>query len=323
MPRPADGEQAQRPLAPADLLREGPLRRLGRELLVLVEVDSTNALLRRRAGELPDGTIATAEQQTAGRGRQGRKWQAPRGSSILLSVLLHEPADSPAISGATMLASLAACEAVAACTDCTPAVRWPNDIVIGKKKLGGVLVETAPLTCAPPTAAPLTAPVTAPVVDPHPPREGPGGGLQSLQNDPHPALPLKGGGLWRAVIVGIGLNCLQHRGHFPPELADAATSLELESAQPVDRAALAGTLVAGLDAHLVACGRDRAAWEQLAAQWKAHCADFGTHVTLQHDNQTFEGTVLDIDANGDLIVQLADGGRRQFPAATTTRLWRP
>src|SRR5262245_15113191 len=95
-----------RPLTLEDLLPHGPLARIGRAIHLLDTAASTNELLLRHAGAV-DGAIATAEFQTAGRGRQGRRWEAPRGSSILLSVLLIEPADSPLIIHAAQLAGLA------------------------------------------------------------------------------------------------------------------------------------------------------------------------------------------------------------------------
>jgi biotin-(acetyl-CoA carboxylase) ligase len=56
------------------------------------------------------------------------------------------------------------------------------------------------------------------------------------------------------------------------------------------------------------------------AEWKARCDDFGHRVRLQHDRQTFTGTVMDITETGDLLIQVDRGGRRCFAAATTTRI---
>ena len=138
---------------------------------MLAEVASTNSFLLEHAATCIDGTLACAEFQTAGRGRHNRVWQAPRGSSILLSILLVEPAESPLIPLAALLAALAAAEAIEAATTCQPALRWPNDIVVGSRKLGGVLAEAA-------HREPLPQPT-------------------------------------RSLVLGIGLNCYQQRGHFP------------------------------------------------------------------------------------------------------------
>lgn len=129
-----------------DLLPHGRLARLGAQVVMLAEVDSTNSYLLRRAGELPDGTIAWAELQTAGRGRFKRRWLAPRGTSVLLSILLREAEPTRWSVCAAQVAALAACEAIEQTTRCTPALRWPNDIVLDRRKIGGVLAESHLLT---------------------------------------------------------------------------------------------------------------------------------------------------------------------------------
>lgn len=262
-----------RPLCADDLRAAGPLRRVGRQVLCFDVLDSTNAYLLEHAEELGDGVVVVAEQQTAGRGRLGRRWHAPRGAGILLSVLLREPAESPLPAWAGLLAAVAAAEAIETTTDCVPTIRWPNDLLLGGRKVGGVLVETCPLAAG-----------------------------------------------QRGVALGIGLNCLQQRGHFVAELADKATSLELASRQPIHRPAVAAALVQRLDAWIVRTGQ-RDGGRTLGTAWRARCEDVGRRVVLEQDGRAYAGTALDIDERGDLIVQLDEGGRRHFAAATTTRPW--
>ena len=269
-----------RPLTAADLLPSGALCRLGQRIFMPDTIDSTNGFLLEHATEAGDGAVVCAELQTGGRGRLGRRWEAPRGSSILLSVLLLEPTQSPLLSQAALLASLAAGEAVEATTDCAIAVRWPNDIICRGRKLGGVLAESRTLPGRAERAAAM-----------------------------------------RAVVIGIGLNCLQQRGHFKGDLADKATSLECETRLPVDRAHIAASLLARVDRWLDLCARQPAGWAQMRSAWRAHCEDVGTRVTLEHDGRTYTGTALDVSDDGDLIVELDRGGPRHFPAATTTRVW--
>ncbi len=228
---------------------------------------------------LGDGAVAFAERQTAGRGRLGRRWESPRGASILLSVLLIEPERSPVLELGALLGAVAACEAIEAATDVVPSVRWPNDIAVGPRKLGGVLAETFPA-------------------------DG----------------PKLAGARAVGLVIGIGINCLQQRGHFRGELAHKATSLEIQSPRSIDRAAIAAALLGRLDAWLASNHPLRQS-EQLRAAWRARCADVGTRVTLEHDGRSFAGTMLDIDDTGDLVLQLDEGGRRCFAAATTTRSW--
>jgi BirA family biotin operon repressor/biotin-[acetyl-CoA-carboxylase] ligase len=109
---------------------------LGRPRLHHREIDSTN----RRARELasagaPHGTLVTAGAQTAGRGRQGRRWEAPAGSALLCSLVLRE------FDG---LLSLRAGLAVADVAGEAARVKWPNDVQVEGRKVAGVLVEGRP-----------------------------------------------------------------------------------------------------------------------------------------------------------------------------------
>ncbi len=99
--------------------------------------DSTNARAREliRCGA-PHGTLVTAAEQTAGRGRQGRSWSAPAGQALLLSLILRAPV-SP-------LTGLAAALAVAEIAGQQAQIKWPNDVVIGTRKLAGILIEARP-----------------------------------------------------------------------------------------------------------------------------------------------------------------------------------
>ncbi len=114
---------------------------LGRPRVHLNLIDSTNQRARELAvAGAPHGTLVTASEQSAGRGRQGRTWIAPPGSSILMSLVLREP---PSL--LPLVAAVAVCDAVGA----QARVKWPNDIVLelddGRlAKLAGILVEARP-----------------------------------------------------------------------------------------------------------------------------------------------------------------------------------
>lgn len=136
----------QPPLTIADLLPPAGLARV-RTAHLFDTIDSTNTFLLDHAADLPDGTLALAEVQTAGRGRQGRAWHAAHGSSLLLSVLAHEPAHSLLLSHAAMLGALAAAEAVESVTSIAPDIRWPNDLCLTSRKLAGVLAQSTSLWC--------------------------------------------------------------------------------------------------------------------------------------------------------------------------------
>jgi BirA family biotin operon repressor/biotin-[acetyl-CoA-carboxylase] ligase len=120
----------------------------------------------------------------------------------------------------------------------------------------------------------------------------------------------------RAYIVGIGINCLQQRGHLGDELVDSATSLEIESPNPVDRTALATRLLQELD-RWVAPPRE---WSdgELRNGWLARAGPMGQRVRLQHNGRVFSGSMIDVDPSAALVVQLDEGGVRAFDVASTT-----
>jgi BirA family biotin operon repressor/biotin-[acetyl-CoA-carboxylase] ligase len=105
--------------------------------------DSTN----QRAKELaergaPHGTVVTADEQTAGRGRQGRSWVAPPGAAVLMSAVVR---DLESMSMLPLGAALAVCDAAEACVPGVRcAIKWPNDVWIEGRKLSGILVEGRP-----------------------------------------------------------------------------------------------------------------------------------------------------------------------------------
>ncbi|MGI9022171.1 MAG: biotin--[acetyl-CoA-carboxylase] ligase [Acidimicrobiales bacterium] len=108
-----------------------------------VEVDSTNrvALDLARSGA-PEGVVVVADHQTAGRCRRGRTWEAPPGSSLMVSVVLHLLDSEPEL--APMAGALAAADACADVAGFAPDLKWPNDLVVDGRKLGGVLAERVP-----------------------------------------------------------------------------------------------------------------------------------------------------------------------------------
>jgi len=117
--------------------------RLGTPRLHLRRTDSTNERARDLAvAGAPSGTLVSAAEQTAGRGRQGRSWSAPPGSALLASIVLREP---PRL--LPLIAGVAACEALQL-GGTEALIKWPNDIVLLRDgqlaKLAGILVEARP-----------------------------------------------------------------------------------------------------------------------------------------------------------------------------------
>lgn len=134
-------------LSPAIIQRELPAAVVGSAVECYAQLGSTNDITRERArAGQPEGLVVLADEQVAGRGRLGRGWAAPPGSSLLLSVLLRPawlaPADAFLL---TMLAGVALCAAVEQAAPMHAALKWPNDLLLptpaGLRKAAGVLSE--------------------------------------------------------------------------------------------------------------------------------------------------------------------------------------
>jgi BirA family biotin operon repressor/biotin-[acetyl-CoA-carboxylase] ligase len=179
-----------------------------------------------------------------------------------------------------LAAAVACCEAIARATRVRVQIKWPNDLVFEGRKLGGILVES---------------------------RRG--------RRGPAPGEP-RFAAAQAAYVVGFGVNCLQHRRHFPRELRDRATSLDLIAPGPIDRCALARALLAELDRWYA----DLSVWtgQELRRAWLNWAVPVGGRIRLQHAGRLYIGHVIDLDPTASLVVQLEQGGRRLFGAASTT-----
>jgi BirA family biotin operon repressor/biotin-[acetyl-CoA-carboxylase] ligase len=112
------------------------------QIHVLDTVDSTNNACKRLALEgAPDGTVVTADCQSGGRGRAGRSFASPAGKGLYLSVLWRPACAPEKLLPLTALSAVAACRAVERVTGTRPGIKWPNDLVLGKRKICGILTE--------------------------------------------------------------------------------------------------------------------------------------------------------------------------------------
>jgi len=91
----------------------------------------------------PEGAIGVAEEQTEGRGRLGRSWHAPARTSVLVSVLLRPAVPLPRLPELSLVSGGAVAEAIAEVTGLDPAVKFPNDVLLGGKKVAGILAESS------------------------------------------------------------------------------------------------------------------------------------------------------------------------------------
>lgn len=280
--------QQPSPSMNADQLHQGwTPRRVGRRIITLAETNSTNTLALQAADEPDaDGLAIFADAQLEGRGRLGHTWLSPRGASILCSVVLLtedertnvpdgidvQQAHATTTALLTQVSAVACCEAIRQATDVTPAIKWPNDIRIAGRKLGGILIESRVI-----------------------------GGRETQA---------------RAWVIGIGINCLQHAGHFPEELRETATSLELATAHAIDRTAIARELLRSLDDWFATDNwRDT---NKVHTAWLDYAEPIGQKVRLRRDGVDYAGWTVEVGPAGGLIVKLETGQLEWFDPMRTT-----
>ena len=129
----------------ADSLAPDAVRPLlrGRFGKVYRYAEVTPSTQRMLGEDSAEGAVAVTEEQTEGRGRLGRRWEAAAGSSILVSVLLVPPVEPPRLPELSLVAGGAVAQAIAEITGLEPAIKFPNDLLIGMRKVAGILAESS------------------------------------------------------------------------------------------------------------------------------------------------------------------------------------
>ena len=222
-------------------------------------IGSTNDEAKRIAlNGAPHGTVLVAGYQTNGHGRMGRSFHSPENVGVYLTVLLRPNCRPQDLMHLTCATAVAMCEAVEKAAGFRPGIKWTNDLVFGKKKLGGILT----------------------------------------------GLGLTPSGMVDYAIIGIGINCCQTTGDFPPEIADMAASLSMIAEKEIDRAKVAAAMMEALwhmDASLLT-GK-----EAMLNQYRADCITLKQDVVLVRGEEKRYGKALDIDEEGALIVRYDNG----------------
>ncbi|GIW19939.1 MAG: biotin--[acetyl-CoA-carboxylase] ligase [Chloroflexota bacterium] len=259
-----------------------------------VVVGSTNDVVRAWLAEgTPEICVAAADEQTAGRGRAGRRWIAPPGAALLVSLGFRPtwlPADRAwRIPAVASLAMADAAEDVAGLPERTIRLKWPNDLVVVTKGPDALLVGEVDATAA---RERLTAPLEYRKL---------GGVLGETEGlgsaDPR-------------LVVGIGVNADWPATAFPPDLAATMTSLrEASGGRPIDRGALLDAFLDRLAARIEAL---RGGWFPVD-DWMARQLTSGRLVDLETDAGLVE-TVLAVGLDpqsGALLVR--DPARPEAP----------
>ncbi|MET0728445.1 MAG: biotin--[acetyl-CoA-carboxylase] ligase [Acidimicrobiales bacterium] len=253
-----------------------------------VETGSTNADAMELARQgAPEGLVVVTDHQTRGRGRAGRRWTAPPGAGLLLSVLLRPPA--AVVEACPMALAVSAARAVEGVAGFSPRLKWPNDLVWPgdgsgpDRKLAGILAE-AYWPAASASASGHRPPADQERV---------------------------------ALVVGVGIN-VSWPDDLPEELADVAVACNQVVSTPVDREDLLVALLTELAPRYRALvDGDRAS---LRAEWRDRSATLGRRVRVELGHNAVLGTAVDITDDGHLVVDTLEGRRRTFAVGDVTHL---
>lgn len=233
------------------------------DVRVVDETGSTNAdLLALARTGAPEGSVLVADHQTAGRGRLGRTWEAPPGSSLLVSVLTR-PNDPPrslpvdALHLVSTALGVAASEALSDLTGSEVRLKWPNDLVAegeaGTRKLSGILAES--------------------IVE---------------------------GDRVTALVVGIGIN-VNWPAAIPSDLADIATAANHLAGHDLDRADVLVATLERFSRCYATLGT-ASGQADLLDRYRARSATLGRRVRVELANETIVGDAVDLTADGHLLV---------------------
>lgn len=231
----------------------------------------------------PEGTVVVADTQSAGRGRLGRRWEAPPGAAVLLAVLVRPAGHGlPRARFPEILMAAALGVSDVARRHVSPAVtvalKWPNDVLAGGAKVAGLLAE--------------------------------------VRDRPRDAA---GGGAWPAVLVGVGLNVHQSRADLPPGGASLAqlpgvltcdAGRDAHAAAPgtvggLDRGDLAAAVLNAIDGHYADC----LAGVPLVPCWSARLETIGRVVVVRQGDAVVRGRAVGVTGAGALEVETVAGER--------------
>jgi BirA family biotin operon repressor/biotin-[acetyl-CoA-carboxylase] ligase len=243
---------------------------------------STNAdLLALAADGAGEGVVLGADHQTAGRGRRGRTWEAPPDAAILVSVLVRPPA--PAVDLVTPAVAVAAAAAVETVVGVAPGVKWPNDLVVGARKLAGILAEAS---------------------------WPPGVDIASGWKEPSPSTRVP-------VVVGMGLNVLS--SGRAPELDGLAIACDELGGTVATREDLVAAWLVELD-RWYARAVDPGGRADLWAEWRRRSATLGRRVRVDLGAEDLEGEAVDVTPGGQLVVRTDEGELRTLAVGDVTHL---
>lgn len=248
----------------------------GDQLLYFPTVESTNTLAMQLANERSEeGLVVLTDTQTAGKGRQGRRWVDMPGCNVLLSILLR-PLFPPHL--LVMITSLAVVDSVAETCRVSATIKWPNDVFVQDRKVAGILIETSHNS-----SGHMVAVIGIGV--------NVNGRIQDLSGRSAAQVPLTltattlesvcGHKVSRELFITHLLQCIERR-----YLALQQESKELSAV---------GRATSGPYSRLI------------REQWRSQLSTLGRTVTVQQRNSTLSGIAEDVDDDGELLLRRHSG----------------
>lgn len=233
-------------------------------IIKIEQTGSTNEDLSRMASEgCETGTVLVADMQTQGKGRRGRTWYSPKGTSLSFSLLLRPEMNPEKASMITLLMAMAVYDALQPILP-EVKIKWPNDIVVSGKKVCGILTQMRMQSCMP------NADVKA--------------GAYGIKD----------------VIVGCGINVNQD--FIPEELKELATSLYLETGCEQNRDGILTEVIKAFDAYFESfLQTGDLAFCKVA--YNNRLINKDAAVKVLDPKGEYEGTALGIDESGNLLVE--------------------
>lgn len=263
-----------------DRVDSGPAGTRFGEVRRFAQLDSTNRYLLDVARHQPrEGVVVLAEYQSAGRGRMGRRWEAPAGANLLMSVLLVPTLDLDQLQLCSVAAALATAEACRQVAALDPELKWPNDLVVGGRKLAGILAETLPVTSQVARRAVVVGIGLNVAWPPPESAEGPPTGAEAVPGD---------------------------HGAGTDDLMRSATSIRRETGTAVDHRLLLEVLLVDLERRLRRL-EDGDGPARLVTDYRRRCATIGQVVQVVMADGEIRGEAVDVTPEGHLVVDVGTG----------------
>ena len=247
-----------------EITRELKTKIIGNNVIILERTTSTMDTAKKLAHTcFKNGTVIFAEEQTKGRGRSDHSWSCPKYKGLLFTLLVKHNMQPDHLCLLTGTMAVSITETIRETLQLPAEIKWPNDILIGGKKVGGVLVEFEK-------------------------------GLKKQS----------------IFLIGIGINVNLTEEDFPGQARLPATSLAIESTEPINRIFLAKALLQDMDKWYSILKNDH--YRYITDRWREFCVTIGEKLTITDYGKEYTGKVIDISNNGGLMMKLENGEIKIF-----------